>query len=100
MKNFKKAFYLLMVASFMVSCQQEEILLNENSELKTLDFKVNKIESPESILEIVASGVDLDSYFKSLQKIKGIENNNTVYSPDDMTVVEFYYSAEDFECTS
>ena len=79
MKNLKHLAYLFLALLFIVSCEKETELLPENSDLDLQQIKKIDQQAPKSLSEIIDSGVDLDTYFKSLGDMKKMASSQTSY---------------------
>lgn len=88
MKHLKITMGLLFFAALFVSCEKETINPAENS-VETQSFK--------SVLELMESGVDIESYVNSLPK-QSNKNSNRSMSKVPFGL-EFFTSPGDFSCS-
>ena len=102
MKNLKMSIYLLLAAVLIASCEKETEILPVNAELNNQKIEVIGESSYKSIFEIINSGVDLETYFKSLGDMKKMESTQTAFILDDFvpTNLQFFYSPNDFPCSN
>jgi hypothetical protein len=90
MKHLKMSMYLLLTAAIFTSCEKETTPLSEEPAMN--------VQGPKSIVEIVKSGIDLETYFNSLPKPE-----NTVARPAYSQILEnpnlqFFFTPEDAPC--
>jgi hypothetical protein len=102
MKKLKHLAYLFFALLFIVSCEKESELFTENNDLNLEQIKKIDHQAPKSIREITNSGVDLETYFKSLGAMKKMEATETSYQLDDFvqTELHFFYDPDDFPCSN
>ncbi|MBI9041535.1 hypothetical protein [Lutibacter sp.] len=86
-------FYVLLLAVILIGCQKESAIIPESKEIQDLQMQSNT-----PITTLIAEGVDLKTHFNKLNTIKTFESRATIQEPDDMTVIHFYYDADDFDC--
>lgn len=97
MKNLKMSMYLLLTAAIFTSCEKETIALPENSEMNVQRPKEILPQKPMSLFGMMQSGVNMDAYFRSLQKTQSKMAKQTTAQRAFNTNVEFYDSAEEFD---
>ena len=91
MKHLKMSMYLLLTAVIFTSCEKETTTLPENPEMN--------VQGPKSIVEIVNSGIDLETYFNSLPKPENTASR-PAYSQIPNPNLQFFSSPEDAPCNN
>jgi len=95
MKSLKKLFFLFLTITLIVSCEKETEVF-DNSIQKNQKKSISEIKSLTDLFE---SGIDIDTYTKSIPKQddKTVKN---VSQREDGLGLEFYSNAEEFPCTT
>jgi len=92
MKHLKMSIFLLLTAVIFTSCEKETTTLPENPEMN--------VQGPKSIVEIVNSGIDLETYFNSLPKPE-ITGTRPAYSQiQENPNLQFFFTPEDAPCNN
>ncbi|NEW80439.1 MAG: hypothetical protein GZ086_13670 [Gelidibacter sp.] len=99
MKNLKMSFCLLLMVAIFTSCEKETITLPENSEMNVQETEPTGQPVPISFSEIIKSGVDLETYFKSWP-IPENTDAKPAYSQIPNTNLQFFYATEDLPCNN
>jgi hypothetical protein len=96
MKNLKMSIVLLFTAAVFTSCEKETITLPENAVIKNQETKEIVGQKPMSLFEMAQSGVNMDAYFKSLQKTQSKMASQIAAKRVFNANVTFFESAEEF----
>ncbi|MDO9037433.1 MAG: hypothetical protein Q7U59_03690 [Lutibacter sp.] len=99
MKHLKMSFCLLLMVAIFTSCEKETITLPENSEMNVQETEPTGQPVPISFSEIIKSGVDLETYYKSWP-IPEDTGARPTYSQIQNTNLQFFYTTDDLPCNN
>ena len=90
MKHLKMSIYLLLAAAIFTSCEKETTANPENLELNA--------QRPKSMLEILKSGADVETYFNSLPKLENNVSKQVTSQRSENATLQFFYNPDDLTC--
>ncbi|HEY9220433.1 MAG TPA: hypothetical protein VIO43_02530, partial [Lutibacter sp.] len=99
MKHLKMSMYLLVIAAIFTSCEKETTALPENPEMNVQGTAPFGQPAPNSISEIIKSGIDMETYFNSRPKSENTSARPT-YSQIPNSNLQFFYSPEALSCNN
>jgi len=98
MKPLKKITYLLVTVAIFTSCEKETTSILESSKMNEKEAINNY--GPMSMLDLLDSGIDLETYFNSRPAPVNSASKSEVYARTESSNLQFYYSAENAACSN
>jgi hypothetical protein len=93
------SFCLLLIVAIFTSCEKETIFVPENSEMNVQETEPTGQPVPISFSEIIKSGVDLETYYKSWP-IPEDTGARSTYSQISNPDLQFFYNTDDLPCNN
>ena len=92
MKHLKTSIMLLLTAVIFTGCEKETTSMPENPAMN--------VQGPKSIVEIVNSGIDLETYFNSLPKQENTAARPAYSQIQENPNLQFFFTPEDAPCNN